>query len=74
MAYGYTSSSGRPLANTDWQSRILPESLSFPNIDLIEMLSHLGRERIPERIVHAKGAGAYGEFEVSPFGLTMCCQ
>lgn len=74
MADGYTSSSGRPLATTKWQPKILPESLSFPNIDLIEMLSHLGRERIPERIVHAKGAAAYGEFEVSLFGLRMFCQ
>ena len=25
------------------------------------------RERIPERVVHAKGAGAFGYFEVSLF-------
>jgi catalase len=31
---------------------------------MIEMLSHFNREKIPERIVHANGAGAYGEFEV----------
>lgn len=30
----------------------------------VDLLSHLNRERIPERVVHAKGAGAYGEFEV----------
>ncbi|PJZ55237.1 catalase [Leptospira adleri] len=27
---------------------------------LIEKLAHFNRERIPERVVHAKGAGAYG--------------
>lgn len=32
---------------------------------LIEKLAHFDRERIPERVVHAKGAGAYGEFEVT---------
>lgn len=32
---------------------------------LIEKLSHFTRERIPERVVHAKGAGAFGYFEVT---------
>ena len=32
---------------------------------LIETLAHFPRERIPERGVHAKAAGAWGEFEVS---------
>lgn len=32
---------------------------------LIEKLAHFDRERIPERVVHAKGAGAYGYFEVT---------
>ncbi|MGB7062339.1 MAG: catalase [Candidatus Zixiibacteriota bacterium] len=31
---------------------------------LLEKLAHFDRERIPERVVHAKGAGAYGYFEV----------
>ena len=30
---------------------------------LIEKLAHFDRERIPERVVHAKGAGAFGYFE-----------
>lgn len=30
---------------------------------LIEKLSAFDRERIPERVVHARGVGAYGEFE-----------
>ncbi|KAL4785400.1 catalase-domain-containing protein [Aspergillus varians] len=29
---------------------------------LIETLAHFSRERIPERVVHAKAVGAYGEF------------
>ncbi|MFC1781315.1 catalase [Planctomycetota bacterium] len=32
---------------------------------LLEKLSHFDRERIPERVVHAKGAGAGGYFEVT---------
>ena len=35
------------------------------DINLLETISHATHERIPERIVHAKGAGAYGEFEVT---------
>lgn len=30
---------------------------------LIEKLARFDRERIPERVVHARGTGAYGEFE-----------
>jgi catalase len=29
---------------------------------LVEKLQRFGRERIPERVVHARGTGAYGEF------------
>ncbi|KAJ8919952.1 hypothetical protein NQ315_006481 [Exocentrus adspersus] len=31
----------------------------------LEELAHFDRERIPERVVHAKGAGAFGYFEVT---------
>lgn len=32
---------------------------------LIEKLAHQNRERIPERVVHAKGSGAFGELEIT---------
>jgi len=32
---------------------------------LIEKLQHFNRERIPERVVHAKGSGAHGVFTVT---------
>ena len=32
---------------------------------LIEKLQHFNRERVPERVVHAKGSGAYGTFTVT---------
>ncbi len=35
------------------------------DVHLVEKLAHFNRERIPERIVHAKGAGAGGYFEVT---------
>lgn len=31
----------------------------------IDEMAHFDRERIPERVVHAKGAGAFGHFEVT---------
>jgi len=46
--------------------------------NFMEDMAHFDRERIPERVVHAKGAGAFGYFEcthdvskytkLSPFG------
>ena len=35
------------------------------DVHLTEKLAHFDRERIPERVVHAKGAGAHGIFEVT---------
>jgi catalase len=35
------------------------------DVHLLEKLLHFDRERIPERVVHAKGAGAGGYFEVA---------
>ena len=34
------------------------------DVTLIEKLAHFNRERIPECVVHAKGAGAHGYFQV----------
>lgn len=36
----------------------------FQDITFVEEMAHFNRERIPERVVHAKGAGAFGYFEV----------
>jgi catalase len=35
------------------------------DVHLLEKLAHFNRERIPERQPHAKGAGAFGYFEVT---------
>ena len=32
---------------------------------LMEKMAHFNRERIPERVVHAKGAGAYGQLTIT---------
>lgn len=33
------------------------------NYNFLEKITHFDRERIPERVVHARGAGAHGFFE-----------
>jgi catalase len=37
----------------------------MPDWQLIEKLAHQNRERIPERVVHAKGWGAYGTLRIT---------
>ncbi|MEZ0575189.1 catalase [Halodesulfovibrio aestuarii] len=57
---------GRPVGN-DLNSLTAGERgpLLMQDVHLLEKLGHFDRERIPERVVHAKGAGAYGYFEVT---------
>ncbi|KAI4453068.1 catalase [Holotrichia oblita] len=44
----------------------LPNTLTMmSDIAAIDKLAHFNRERVPERVVHATGAGAYGVFEVT---------
>ncbi|MDR3063632.1 MAG: catalase [Methanobrevibacter sp.] len=63
----YTTNKGAPVAN-DQASITTGKKEGYTLIEdshLIEKLAHFSRERIPERVVHAKGAGAYGYFEVT---------
>ncbi|KAJ2995159.1 hypothetical protein NUW58_g1354 [Xylaria curta] len=62
----YTTSNGAPVENASAWQRVGPMGpLLLQDFHLIDQLAHFDRERIPERVVHAKGAGAYGEFEVT---------
>ncbi|KAF4823954.1 Peroxisomal catalase [Colletotrichum tropicale] len=62
----YTTSNGAPVQNPQHWQRPGPNGpLLLQDFHLIDLLAHFDRERIPERVVHAKGAGAYGEFEVT---------
>jgi catalase len=36
---------------------------TLENYQFIEKITHFDRERVPERVVHARGAGAHGYFE-----------
>ncbi len=42
-----------------------PGSVLMQDVHLLDKLAHFDRERIPERVVHAKRAGAFGYFEVA---------
>ncbi|KAF7775061.1 catalase [Pseudoalteromonas citrea] len=61
-----TTSAGAPIAD-DNNSISAGEqgSLTFDNFRLFEKLAHFNRERLPERVVHARGTGAYGTFTLS---------
>lgn len=59
-----TTAFGAPVGN-DERSMTADRfgTVLLQDISLIEKLAHFDRERIPERVVHAKGAGAFGYFE-----------
>ncbi|KAI5794391.1 catalase [Peziza echinospora] len=62
----YTASNGCPVFNPNASQRVGQHGpLLLQDFHLIDSLAHFDRERIPERVVHAKGAGAYGEFELT---------
>lgn len=61
-----TTNFGRPVDNDQTSASAGPRGpLLIQDVHLIEKLAHFNRERIPERVVHAKGAGAWGFFEVT---------
>lgn len=62
----YTTSNGRPVDNAEAADRVGQNGpLLLQDFHLLDLLAHFDRERIPERVVHAKGAGAYGDFVVT---------
>ncbi|WP_419730832.1 catalase [Lichenicola sp.] len=61
-----TTTAGAPLPdNQNSQSAGPRGPLLLQNYQLLEKLAHQNRERIPERVVHAKGSGAYGTLTVT---------
>jgi catalase len=61
-----TTNFGKPVDNDQHSITVgIPGPTIFEDIHTAEKLAHFNRERIPERVVHAKGAGAGGYFEVT---------
>ncbi|OCF32087.1 catalase [Kwoniella heveanensis BCC8398] len=69
----YTTSNGCPVAHSYMVQRAgVDGPLLLQDFHLIDLLSHFDRERIPERVVHAKGSGAHGIWECTD-GLEDLC-
>jgi catalase len=61
-----TTESGAPVAdNQNTASAGVNGPLLIKDQHFFEKLARFNRERIPERVVHARGAGAHGYFEVT---------
>jgi catalase len=58
-----TTNTGTPVGDNQ-NSKTVGQNgpVLLDDIHLVEKLAAFDRERIPERVVHARGAGAYGEF------------
>ncbi|MEU8696236.1 catalase [Streptomyces sp. NPDC048680] len=61
-----TTESGAPVAdNQNSATAGVGGPILLQDGHLLEKLARFNRERIPERVVHARGSGAYGYFEVT---------
>ena len=62
-AEGMTADSGSPVGDNQNSQTAGPEGpVLLQDSHLIEKLQRFDRERIPERVVHARGTGLFGEF------------
>jgi len=61
-----TTDAGRPVGDNQNSLTVGPRGpIVFDDFLLFEKMAHFNRERIPERVVHAKGSGAHGTFTVT---------
>jgi catalase len=61
-----TQDSGAPIGDNQNSKTAGPEGpVLLEDFNLIQKLARFDRERIPERVVHARGTGAQGYFEAS---------
>ena len=61
-----TTAAGTPVADNQNSQTAGPRGpVLMQDYQLMEKMAHFNRERVPERVVHAKGAGAHGTFTVT---------
>jgi catalase len=61
-----TTAAGIPVADNQNSLTAGPRGpVLMADHELMERMAHFNRERVPERVVHAKGAGAWGTFTVT---------
>ncbi|HHL21667.1 MAG TPA: catalase [Aliiroseovarius sp.] len=66
MADRLTTTNGAPVADNQNSLTAGPRGpVLMQDWQLLEKLAHQNRERIPERVVHAKGWGAYGTLRIT---------
>ncbi|XP_005090060.1 catalase isoform X1 [Aplysia californica] len=65
-ADGMTTGTGAPVGNKTATLTVGPRGpILLQDFVFTDEMAHFNRERIPERVVHAKGSGAFGYFEVT---------
>src|ERR1700750_289410 len=61
-----TNDSGVPATNDERSLTVVPKGpTALHDHYVVQKMQHFNRERVPERVVHAKGSGAHGFFEVT---------
>ena len=61
-----TTTSGIPVGDNQNSLTAGPRGpVLMQDFHLLEKMAHFNRERIPERVVHAKGSGAYGTLTIT---------
>jgi catalase len=61
-----TTRQGHPVSNNQSQRTVGSRGpATLENYHFLEKITHFDRERIPERVVHARGFVCYGEFEAT---------
>jgi catalase len=61
-----TTRQGHPVVNNQSQRTVGSRGpATLENYHFLEKISHFDRERVPERVVHARGFVCYGEFEAT---------
>ena len=58
-----TTDAGIPAASDEHSLTVGPAGpIALHDHYLVQKMQHFNRERVPERVVHAKGGGAHGAF------------
>src|SRR5712691_9541662 len=61
-----TTDTGMPAPSDEFSQSVGPDGpLLLQDHYLIQKMAQFNHERVPERVVHAKGGGAHGFFEVT---------
>ncbi|MFD2248776.1 catalase [Pseudochelatococcus lubricantis] len=61
-----TTTAGAPVASDEHSRTVGPDGpVLLHDVYLLEKLAQFNRERVPERVVHAKGGGAFGVLKIT---------